>query len=224
MDKAAELFAHQVASHLISQTWYWWVLAAILWIGVSAVAAYFGSHIKTKAEIDAKDENMQSILDQLDQTVSLSRSIEKRINQEDWIEREAKTLKRQKIEELVLSVFATIRWVDARSTAVFGRKRNVELPPRESEKTTMLASLYVQELSQLVGEFRLLETSLAQLMTEADVGYDDETMPLDNFVEQLERRHDEFSTLYTKFYAKSHEITEAAATVMQPIITPPKVL
>lgn len=155
MDKivTSEL-ARQIASNLVAETWGWWLLAVVVWITATATAAYLKPYTTKVAELDALQENMQKVLDQLEQTTTLTKRIEKQIDHEDWTAREWKTVRRLKLEEMLDLVDGIIYWASELSTHAKEEQLNTSI-----FKIHSLGLLYFPELEDPV--YGLVNRSLA---------------------------------------------------------------
>ena len=114
----------------------------------SLATSYFksrGKHLATKADFD-------SLLTQLKTTTSVAEKIKAEVSREDWTLREIKTLRRLKLEELMIAVLDTQNWLEKeRSYVLYGGATNTEREPATRAK--LISALYFPEMQQEIGAF-----------------------------------------------------------------------
>ncbi|WLE97090.1 MAG: hypothetical protein QTN59_20740 [Candidatus Electrothrix communis] len=114
----------------------------------SALGAYVANRYKKKAEIDAVDADLKKILRQLEKTTEVTEQVRSKVDYADWVEREWKTIRRVKLEELVQSAISVRPWFDQQCSACrqCSLKRESENCP--ANHTAMIAALYFPEIQR----------------------------------------------------------------------------
>lgn len=134
----------------------------------AAVGAVFGAWLsgygRRKGENLATKEDHDELLRQIKSNTLTVEGIKIDLAATDWITKEWKTLRRQKLEELITSMVALCDHQQAlQDSAIFNhgeRPANIDLYP----KITMLSELYFPECKELCDRFKASARSLAQLI------------------------------------------------------------
>jgi hypothetical protein len=114
-DKQLQLFAHEIANQIAFHNWaYWLVLLAVTLIG-----SFFGSYAKKRAEHAATKAGLKEILRQLELTTRTTEGIRAVVSLGEWSERERRTLRRVKLEELMLTAHRVNDWLEAEKNRLF---------------------------------------------------------------------------------------------------------
>ena len=88
---------------------------------------------------------MQEILRQITETTRATEEVRSAIAQSDWAAREWRTIRRIKLEELLLAAYALDQWLDLqRSKWLHGAEVDVDGKPMD--KIKLLATLYFPDL------------------------------------------------------------------------------
>lgn len=139
--------AKLIASGVITDPRLWGLVVA-LFLANLVVKHYLPALVTERAKIDAIAANFDKVLDQLGETTRTAKSIEFSLAHRDWTTREYLTLRRTKLEELVLIVVGTERWVETMMLA--------DEMPEDSpiDKFSCISQLYFPELRTLSGDFQ----------------------------------------------------------------------
>ncbi len=140
--------AVQIFNEQILQNWKFYLLILVL----SFFGAFLASYLKKQGELQAVEENFSKILDQLKQNTNATEEIKTRINHSDWTQREWKTLRRIKLEELLTAIHQTMDWLEAERTLIKDTGEGSETPNPVKNAITM-AQLYFPELVKDVDQF-----------------------------------------------------------------------
>jgi hypothetical protein len=151
-------FAHEVANQTIAANWQLWTLllaaAAVTSFFASLLAAYaakLGQNLATKADFE-------EILRQARLTTQEVENIRSEISFGEWTAKEYRSLRRVKLEELLLTAYDSQQWLlSEHNRVVFKSSVQQEAPeqaPSPITKTVMLGGLYFPELRK---EIRALQ-------------------------------------------------------------------
>lgn len=123
--------------------------------------AWFSGYGRRKGENRAAKEDHQELLRQIKINTSTVEEIKIELAATDWVTKEWKTLRRQKLEEMITSMVALCDHQQAlQDSAIFNhgeRPANIDLYP----KITMLGEIYFPECQELRGRFKLAARKLA---------------------------------------------------------------
>jgi hypothetical protein len=109
-DTQIQQLAHEIANQTAFPNWgYWLTLLAVALI--AALGGYFGAYFAKRGEHAANKADLDKILGQLEQTTRMTASIESVVSLGEWSERERRTLRRVKLEELMLTAHRANDWL-----------------------------------------------------------------------------------------------------------------
>ncbi len=109
-DNQIQQLAHEIANQTAFHNWeYWITLLAVAFI--AALGGYFGSYFAKRGEHAANKADLKEILRQLERTTRMTASIESVVALGEWSERERRTLRRVKLEELMLTAHRANDWL-----------------------------------------------------------------------------------------------------------------
>lgn len=138
---------------LLKNWWTYVVLIALLAVSGS-ISAFVSNYLRKRAETFANKADFDELLRQLRATTDAAESVRSVIAKNDWAEREWRTLRRIKLEELLTAMHAATHWLDKEMDARFF----AEPMPSEASpiwKIEVLTSLYFPELQSEAGAFDL---------------------------------------------------------------------
>jgi hypothetical protein len=105
-----EKIATEIATGNISN-----IYPALLFIAItivaSALGSYLGSYLKKRGETYATKIDLQNIVNQIKKTTEATEEIKTKIAHNDWIEREEKSTKKKKLEELFSAIYESNLWL-----------------------------------------------------------------------------------------------------------------
>ncbi|HEY6898381.1 MAG TPA: hypothetical protein VI279_14065 [Rhodocyclaceae bacterium] len=147
--------ANQILREVLIQNWLTYAILAALLVISGAVSAYGANYLRKRAETYATKADFDELLRQLRATTAAAESVRSEIAKADWAEREWKTLRRVKLEELLTAMHAATHHLDTEQNARFFDE---ELPTDASPiwKVEALSSLYFPELSLQASAFSLM--------------------------------------------------------------------
>jgi hypothetical protein len=147
-DKQLQLFAHEIANQTAFHNWEYWLTL----LAVSFIAAYLGSYLAKSAEHAANKANLNKILDQLAQTTRMTASIQSVVSLGEWSERERRTLRRVKLEELMVAAHKSSDWIMLEKRRLFFSSDDPETVSPLPLVVT-LGKLFFSELREKITEF-----------------------------------------------------------------------
>lgn len=138
----ANAIADQQALRL-GMSFFWGMLITAI---CAAGAAYLGSYLRERGKNYATKQDFDGLLDQVRKTTEATSQIKSQIDHADWLKREATSIKRQKAESLIISMYEARDYLQSVSKQVlFGNLDEVDYSP--GSKASMLAGLYFPELT-----------------------------------------------------------------------------
>ncbi|KRH98647.1 hypothetical protein [Curvibacter sp. PAE-UM] len=145
----SEELIHRIAEQIVKQQLHlqWWYY--ILFFALSIVAAYCGSYAsglaKKRGELSAIADKFDEVQRQLKSNTKVVEDVRAEVLHHDWTLREWKSLRRAKLEELVLCSLAIEEWLDsAHDNSIMFKE--VEIGPSPVEKLQVLLRLYFPEM------------------------------------------------------------------------------
>jgi hypothetical protein len=167
MDTAAiREIAKTIADEQFLLHWPFYALMIALTALVGFASAFVGAYAKKRGQNYATKADFDSLLAQLRLTTAVAEEVKSQISQADWATREAKTLRRIKLEELLHAIHEVEAWVDAdREQRLFNSSRDLGVYPMP--KLEVLAGLYFPELAEPVYEFGQLHRKSMVMIVEA---------------------------------------------------------
>lgn len=125
-------------------------------LGIAIVVAYgssfLTSYTKKRAENFATKTDFEELLKQLKSTTETAEQVKVAIAHSDWSTRELKTLRRQKLEDLLQAIYETKEWQSVeRDSRIFNSGKDTGNSP--ISRVELLSALYFPELFQELHEF-----------------------------------------------------------------------
>lgn len=145
-DEMLRRLAEEIAKQTIINNWpFYLIILACSFIGTT-VGSYLKARMTKRGEIAATKADTREILNQLSKTTATAKSVELSLSRGDWILREKNSLRRTKLEQLIIAAYALSEWIDADNMrALRGEPPTSELP---ISNFTMLSTLYFPEFKE----------------------------------------------------------------------------
>jgi len=220
--------AQQIADKtFINHTAVWCML-----ISISLVVSFFGGliggyagkrgqNLATKADFD-------QLLEQTRRTTDHVSRINSAISLGEWTQKEFRTLRRTKLEELMLAVDADVDWIEREHHRIaYESSPDKEAAPIESppiNRATIICLLYFPELVEQFDHVRSAHHSFilwlrkwrAEVIERKQNGlFWDEA-----YKELHQKQRREFGPLYKGLFDSARKMAEAARPLMTAVITP----
>ena len=141
-------FAREVAQQTVIDHWWLWLILIL----VAGLVAYFGSllggYAARRGENLATKADFDDLLEQTTTTAEEVAQIHSRVALTEWTEKEARSLRRQKLEELLLGAFEAKAWLTAEENRLLfpSDVPNPDPLPSPMEKVEAIGVLYFPEL------------------------------------------------------------------------------
>ena len=177
----SEALIRQIAEQIVRQELLEnWRLYALL-LAISAITgvatAFFSSYFRRRGETFATRADFSELLAQLRQTTKAAEDVRSEIAHADWKSKEWKTLRRIKLEELMLFLYETRDWlVEQGSVHMFGSAPNTLTD--QQARLDLVTRLYfpemwneVQACSITISKKKCMvyEAALAKLKSKDDI-------------------------------------------------------
>ncbi|MDT6962950.1 hypothetical protein QTN24_15740 [Cupriavidus sp. SZY C1] len=141
MDATTQAFVTEIVSRRIAENWLYW----LLFLAASFLAAFAGAYIKRRAENLATRDDFEELKRQLAQNTRVTEEIKAEIGHAEWKAREANSLRRIKVEELVRYVLEE----QERTNSYFRESivgKASEMNTSSADAACSIASLYFPNL------------------------------------------------------------------------------
>lgn len=145
----SEALVREIANEVLRQglleNWRTYAVLVALLLLSGVASTLISTYIRKRAETYATKADLDQLIVQLKATTAAAEQVKSAIAQADWANREWRTLRRIKLEELVAAVHGARHWLDIDMNArFFSEKANSE--PSPIWKLEVLTSLYFREL------------------------------------------------------------------------------
>jgi hypothetical protein len=143
-DEMLQRFAEEISKQTIINSWPYYLALIALSFLAATFGAYLRGHLGKRGEVAATKADAKQIMHQLSENIRTTKSVELSLGKKDWIERERNSLKRLKLEKLVIAGFSISSWAFSAigEAARNGDWKRVE----EFSEFEMLSILYFPEL------------------------------------------------------------------------------
>ena len=143
--------ARAIADHTIAESWpHWLALLALVFVG-TGIGGYLGSYFAKRGEVQATRADRKEILDGLRQTTKAAEEVRSAISFNEWTERERRTLRRTKLEELLLLAYETKEWLAGELNRVYDTDEAKQASPQP--KMMAIGSLYFPEIIEALSAY-----------------------------------------------------------------------
>jgi len=150
--------ANEVLRAGLLENWRVYVVLAALLLLSGVASTVISTYIRKRAETYATKADLDQLVVQLKATTAAAEQVKSAIAQTDWANREWRTLRRVKLEELVTAVHSARHWLDVETNArFFGDQANSDLSP--VWKLEVITSLYFPELRPEANTLSLVYTN-----------------------------------------------------------------
>ena len=169
--------AEQIVREELLENWRLYVLVIAI-AALSAVAtAFSSSYFRRRGETYATRSDFSELLAQLRETTKAAEGVRSEIAHADWKSKEWKTLRRIKLEELMLFMYETRDWIADQGIAkIFGSEPSVlrdQQPILDLTARLYFPELWsdVQACSVTISQMKVmvLEAALAKLNSKNDI-------------------------------------------------------
>ena len=158
-DAAIALLANEILKQLIFQNWKIYLLMAAIWLLSFFIQKWILSYVSERGRAAGIAADFKTIIKNLEKTTDISKSIELKLSHEDWIAREYRVIRRTKLEELMLAVYATEAWSEKAITLTH-HTEDFDVASSPITKVTMLALLYFPEMHDVCDKLFSLHGAL----------------------------------------------------------------
>ena len=153
-----ELAKQIEAQQAYHQIGYWLAIAAVSFLAGGA-GAYVSTYLKKRAETSAIEADIKKILEHQATITRAVKEVEAEISHADWRKREAATLRRLKLEELMLAIADVGEWAHERVNQIwFPPSSLVRSNPLIAAQS--LGTLYFGELTPDISRLSLAQYAM----------------------------------------------------------------
>jgi hypothetical protein len=117
VDLAKQIEAQQAAH----QIWFWLLIAAVSFVS-GAVGSFVSAYFNKRGETKAIQADLQLLAKQQEVLTGAIKKVEFELGHEEWKKRELTTLRRQKLEELLVAAGECAEWAMENAQHLLGRK------------------------------------------------------------------------------------------------------
>lgn len=166
----SEALIREIAERVVQQQFLLQWPTYALMIAIALVSgfsgAYFGAYAKKRGEFHATRADFDALLAQVRATTTVAEEVKASVSHSDWAAREQRTLRRQKLEELIHSIYEVQAWQEQeRDARIYESAKPSGLYPMP--KTEVLAGLYFPELREEIQKFGTLHRALAMAILQS---------------------------------------------------------
>jgi hypothetical protein len=240
-DAQIQKLAQAIADQTVLPDWRYWLILGLIVAVVGAAASYFGSYFSKRGEFKAAKTDRDEILAQLKENTKTTARINSIVSLGEWSERERRTLRRVKLEELMVTAHKARDWMYREQNRLFFSSDDQETVSPLPLMST-LGKLFFPELRMQIFAFdnacdalRLFYMQSMQELIAAKI----EAISVASFgsppgweqvaevrtgqaqIAVRERLNDKFQEGNRKMSVALMELDEAAAAVMAEIIAVP---
>jgi hypothetical protein len=209
--------AATIASQQVLAQWQYLAITVAVAIVVGAASAFGSAYLRRRAENLATKADFQRLLQQLQQTTSITEQVKATVLHADWLQREQKSLRRQKLEELMSTIYSTQDWLDIYSKShVFDSGRDPGTMPMQ--KAEMIATLYFPELERDVVRYSISARRQAIHVLQAKQAIQSAPSDAEGKVAAIQKFAEEAPTLYQDSINLIPQIEKQARAIMAKLI------
>ena len=138
--------ATQIVREQILGSWLFYALIGALSLVASAAAHWLAPYLKRRAETVATKADMNEILAQLRETTKIAEQVRSEVAHADWVAREWRTIRRTKLEEVLVAAHSLDRWLDeVQKKWIYKEIQAIDIDAPKRIK--VLTALYFPELN-----------------------------------------------------------------------------
>jgi hypothetical protein len=219
--------AHAIASQSVVDAWPYWLLLLLLGFLVSVGGGFLGSYAAKRGEVEAARADQREILEQLRATTRAAEEAKSAVSFGEWTERERRSLRRTKLEEMMMLAYDTRHWQSREMDRIYDD--NLPEQPSPQVKAMVLGKLYFPELRAKLHAYdracdvygQILGQTRIKCMT-ARARYGAVSLQAQAEVTRIvESDQAEILTKQSEAYQLLLELESAAEVVMAELIAPP---
>lgn len=166
--------ANQIVNETILENWHFYMIFIALSFLASTLGVYLGGYLRKRGETKAIKSDYAEILRQLKESTAITESIKSDINKEtviaieeikttiskaDWTEREWRTIRKTKLEELINCAFESVDKIHSQfKSTLYKREEIKEIASFNKFRT--ISILFFPELCLESGDFAKAFTNL----------------------------------------------------------------
>jgi hypothetical protein len=179
MNKIAEIIAQQIIQKTFLDNWLYWLLFALILIVATYFASRIGANAAERGKLEAVHSQLDDIVAHLKATTEAAKSVELALAHADWTTKEYTTIRRDKLEELLVAAYEVQG--EASNYAIADHASDSVVPDTAAmNKCETISALYFPELHDLT---KALSASYAQMIVKVI----DAAAPLKKINNQIEQ-------------------------------------
>ena len=239
-----ERVVNDVINNSFVMSWKFYVLYALTNFVVAGGAAYLAAYFAERGKNFATKTDFDELKTQLAINIKITEKIKTNISHVDWVLKENKTLKRVKLEELLLALYEVETWLDnyKRAQLYYDEEFKQKSP---MFKVEVLAKLYFGDLAVEIRNYKKLYSVLTMTLMTAkqellnlksdkeaikdalarknNAFIDDALLRRDqlrheNKMKVIKKADDDYLKVFMDFYAAQRKIEDKAADLMARIL------
>lgn len=200
--KQLEQVVRDLMSGALLANWHFYVVLLFIVIVGGAAVAFVAPYLRSRGNAYATKADFDELLAQLKQTTEATEKIKITVSHDDWKAKEYKTLRRLKLEELLLAIYESEGWLDKRKEWWWSEDDVKWQSP--FHKVTIVSALYFPELNS-VANFSVKFASLNHFI----VNRKGALQQVKGDDAKTKEAWDETFTAYKKIWGEFQEATSA---------------
>ena len=144
--------ANEIVNETILLNWRFYVLLVSITFVATCISSYVFPYIAARGKALATKADFNLLLTQLQITTATTETIKRSITHNDWALKEFKLLKRNKLEELLITLYDIEQWINDQTNNVLFRGAN-DKSASPIKKLNLIGLLYFTELEAEIVNF-----------------------------------------------------------------------
>lgn len=144
--------ANEIVNETILLNWKFYVLLVFITFITTCISSFVFPYLKTRGKAFATEADFKSLLNQLEKTTETTETIKRAITHNDWALKEFKLLKRNKLEELLITLYDIERWISEQTNNILFRETNNK-SASPIKNLSLIGLLYFTELKTEIKYF-----------------------------------------------------------------------
>lgn len=161
-DATLNAIAHQLIENRTAENFQFWIVYGVLALVFAAVVAITTAYFMERGKVLAATDSLNARLDELRRATAASEQVKTSIAHDDWTVKEYKTLRRNKLEQLMTASFKVVL---ASETDVEFKFEEVQYEIKSREfmiEVNQLAALYFSEFAAETDAIATTQAKLAE--------------------------------------------------------------